>query len=163
MIIERLHASTRLWCMQHLSNQTIKIINNETEIPIRHRQNVAMNLPTFNEIYLSWAKDMNLLHSFCKSSYNHHRVRWAKPRGMFVCFFFFFCLAHSTLLPYKSLIIVENFQKIPLDSAEEDATCWRNEQSYQSNLASVKFIQTAKISNIFSLNLFLWASYFKNY
>ena len=52
------------------------------------------------------------------------------------------------------------FPKISFDSVRKDAIRWRNEQAYLSNLARVKFIQTAKFSNTLSINRFFLAPYY---
>ena len=52
---------------------------------------------------LSWAKDMNVSHSFSENLYKR-TVLEAKLRGIFI--FRFFCFTQFTLFLYKSLIII---------------------------------------------------------
>ena len=71
-----------------------------------------------------------------------------------------FLFGNFTLFVYKSLIVVvEDFQKYQKIQREKTQPVVVPTAAYRSNLASVNFIQTAKISNIFSINRFLGASY----
>ena len=102
-------------------------------------------------LYLSWAKDMNVFHSFCESSYNR-TVREAKQRGILV--FLFFCFTQFTSFVYKYLIIdIDNFQNYH----------WIQHRKTQPVVVTSEreINPYSKISNIFSINPFLWASYLR--
>ena len=65
---------------------------------------------------LSWAKDMNVIPCFCEAFPNagtpSQFLRLSVRLFIFLFLFLYFCLAHFTLLVYKSLImVVQNFQK----------------------------------------------------
>ena len=65
-------------------------------------------------VYLSWAKDMNWFHSFCKSFYQ----RTVLSENLRVCLSVCLSVSHNLLYWYRNLYNgCRKFSKIPLDSA----------------------------------------------